>query len=392
MRTPGVIEFRRKLVADLADGYSVLCLVSDGDSISVQEQLRADIHAADQTYAVIDPTGQPQDDWPLEVLRRQLARPPARSPAYDLPQFLADHHDLPEIIIVAGLDELGSARARWLHFFGEWAQASHSLLSTGGPQPSRLLTTLCLADGDDLPPDETRLRRHWWWALPSRLEMALLCRLRADQEGEAIGPRHLWREAILPALAGNDPALLEFLWDDVFGSFDHLLDRLAGYAAACDWTPETLRRWGIHDYQRRRAAPRRPERLDNTGRRLWARGVLGYTPEHGPALSSAALAAVGDSETIHHRLWHGQAALTLPLLDQFRRDACRQLAGSRRDAFGDGDIMEWGDLLAILRSATTANLRALADQVDKARITRNALAHYHLIHYQEYERLLGFLG
>lgn len=390
MSAPGVIHFRRQLITDLADGYSVICLTSEGDPIGLLSQLQADLRASDYNYSIIDPNYNAQDDdWPVDVLRRQLDLPAAGSPVYNLQQFMLEMA-LPELIVVIGLDQLGPARRRWMQFFANWAQAAHSIASTSGRQPSRILTAFCPDDSDELPPEETRMRRYWEWSLPSAIEMTLLCRMRAVQESETIGPRALWREATLPVLAGNDPALLSFLWDDVYKEFDHLLDRLGQYAAARNWTLQTLRTWGIDEFVRRQSSPREPERLDQVGRRLWARGVLGNTPEYGPLLSSAALAVMGEIESIRHRLWRGQATLTLPLVDQMRLHACRQLA-TRSQAVSGGDYMEWSPLLDALRARHDPYLYRLRQYVEQARNARNTLAHYKLIRYDDYAQLAGFL-
>ena len=389
MRAPGVVDFRRQLVADLADGYSVLCLMNDGDPVGLQRQLLDDIHNSGRDYRIVDLTLDAQpDDWPVDVLSRQLSLPPARSPTYNLQRFLLEM-PLPEIIIITGLDEAGGTRQRWLRFFADWSQAAHGITSSGGPQPGRLFALLCPADGEELPPNETRLRRRWWWSLPSALEMALLCRLRATQAGDDIGPRVLWREAILPTIAGNDPAMLDFLWDEVYQDFDHLLNRLGHYAALCGWTAQALRRWGCEEFARRRVRPATPDRLDAVGRQLWGTGVLGYTPEYGPMLSSAALVVLGDVEAVRHRLWHGQASLTLPLLDQFRLDACRQLAGGASAAYEDHNFMDWSELIDTLKEQPAPRPSELLERVYEARRVRNKLAHYKLITFQDYSKFTG---
>jgi len=57
----------------------------------------------------------------------------------------------------------------------------------------------------------------------------------------------------------------------------------------------------------------------------WAVGLLQVTPEHGMELNAAGLCLLGRGAEVRHRLWRGQAAMLLPMLDDTRLKMCAQL-------------------------------------------------------------------
>ena len=397
MQLPGVAAFRRRVVDHLAVGASVLCLISDGTYLApLREQLLSDLESAYLDYALVDLTecGSTQPP-PTQLLRQQLGLSPATSPEFSLQRLLQDSN-WPSVVVIIGLEQRDATeRDRWLRFFEAWADATHSAASVGNGHRPRLLAWLTPQDEDRLPGEETFLRRVWWWSLPSSLEMALLCRLLAEGEAGAEPSQLLWREALLPTLAGNDAALLEYLWPNVFAEPRHLLHCLTAYALERGWSAVTLRRWGTEAY-RGRTSVRSAERLDAIGRGLWARGVLAHTVEHGLRLSSAALAVLGDTANLRHRLWQGQAALVLPLVNQVRLSACRHVVGETGSRPSSGEIddadydsLEWGPLKQRLREVTNPSLRHLGPRVEHAHQVRNTLAHYSLIRFTDFERLLS---
>ena len=407
MRAPSVVEFFGRIVADVGNGFSVLCLMQRHAYAPLfQAHLVEQILALDRRSEVVNLAQLGNDPVdPLAVLTDALTLPAPDSPVYSPERFLAEAR-LPDVLIVVGLD--GAAdKQRWLRFFDEWASAAHMVASTRARSPSCLVGVLTPDEHEWVPPAETRLRRYWWWAVPSALEIALVCRLRSAQAAGRIDARELWREAVLPGVVGNDLAMLDCLWDEAYGSFARLLECLQEHARERGWSREALRRWGVDDFARRRGVAKLPEQLDVIGRRLWVQGVLDYIPEFGPWLSSAALATLGDEDVIRHRLWHGQAGLVLPLLDRLRLDVYRRI-GERHGGVwqlrkrpvpnvvretGDGDLPpEWPDLRRELYDSGDAQLRALLPRVDLGRRVRNTLAHYTPINYHDYEQLVGYLG
>ena len=95
---------------------------------------------------------------------------------------------------------------------------------------------------------------------------------------------------------------------------------------------DTVRRDGRHQG----AAPPRPWRS------LWAEGGLQWSMEHGIEVHPSALACLGLTSDLSHRLWRGQARLLLPLLDELRLTICRRLT----DRLGDGWAVRWAEEVA----------------------------------------------
>lgn len=381
---------------DLSRGCSVLCLVNRLISMSlVEELLAAEMRASDRWWARLDLTGH-EKDLPLNVLCVELNLPQPGSPAYDLRHFMLDV-ELPEIIVLVGLDQLTAGRDRWLRFIEQWADAAHSVHSTDYHPPAALLVILAPAPQETLPSENTMLHHHWWWSVPSGLEMTLLCRLRADESESLATSKLLWREAILPALAGNDFDLLDFLWDDVFGDFDVIIDRLLDFADQRGWTAQNLIDWGVMRVHHQRDLRRGIRSLNSIERALWSEGVLCHTPEFGTWTSVAALAVMEQYDAVRYRVWQGQASLVLPLVNKLRVVASQELMkrGTRRSMSGGGgrfaltddSALEWTPLLAELRQMREPTIGNLISKVEHGRATRNTLAHYQLISYQDYARL-----
>jgi hypothetical protein len=118
-----------------------------------------------------------------------------------------------------------------------------------------------------------------------------------------------------------------------------------------------------------------------------------YTPEYGEEIHSAIVAVQGDNREITHRLWRGQAALLLPLIDRTRMILCEQLSASYGDAWPSlvqnpesGLCAELGAIEVALTTVLTWNserdrwLRV----VKLARHIRNNLAHYEPISYEDF--------
>lgn len=376
-----------------------MCLLNRFVSIPlVEELLAAEMRAHDRWWARLDLSGH-ERDMPLDVLCGGLNLPQPNSPAYNLQRFMLDV-DLPEIIVLVGLDRLTAGRDRWLRFIAQWASAAHSVYSTANHSPTALLAILAPAPQEELPGENTMLHHHWWWSLPSALEMVLLCRLRANESESLVTSDLLWREAILPMLAGNDFDLVDFLWNDIFGEFDAIVDRLLEFANQREWTTQSLNEWGLMRLQRERDARRVVRTLNNAERELWLNGILCHTPEYGTWTSVAALAVTEQFDAVRFRIWQGQAGLVLPLVNKLRVVASRELdKRSNRRRLGtptmertttDQQPLEWAPLLTELRRVRDPMLGDLISKVEHGRVVRNLLAHYKLISYRDYVQLSSY--
>ena len=187
------------------------------------------------------------------------------------------------------------------------------------------------------------------WAFPDALEAPLICRLAVDGASSELQQR--WREQVLPALAGDDVALMEQLWDPVLGPMEEVVASLLEYAASRAWTAPSLRAMGL-DAAWHEPRPGKhglpslpPERLLP----VWAAGALSASVERGMELHPAALAVLERDEEVRHRLWRGQVRLILPVIDALRLRACQEIT----DEMGDTWPLAY----------TTPNSRAEVDEV-----------------------------
>ena len=95
-----------------------------------------------------------------------------------------------------------------------------------------------------VPNDDVRLAVHWWWGIPTALEIHFLCRL--VNRGKGLDLIGRWREDVLPAICGNDWGFLEFLWDKIHLNLEDLTPYLTEYANTHGWTRDLLAEWGAN--------------------------------------------------------------------------------------------------------------------------------------------------
>jgi hypothetical protein len=251
---------------------------------------------------------------------------------------LMSKNSLPDIIQLEGFDQLSNlARKNWLEFIKRWARASQTIADRGITPTAICLITPGILLISDVPPSDLYLTIYWWWKFPSILETRLLCRLvDGDDHYQSVSR---WRGQILPAIAGNDLDLIEYLWDEYHLSTSELEQKLCEFARLRGWTSTMLQAWGSRDFgavtSRHHAhLTRIPPIKWNT---LWAHGALVGTPEYGIELHTAALAILGRTDEIKHRVWRGQAELLLPLIDHMRLILCSYLT----DSYGHDWPLRW---------------------------------------------------
>lgn len=407
-RLPSVTQLVRRWAGDLSQRVSLLVLLPDG----------------------LDPA----DAWPM--LRRALSErgisaaevrlselapgPPSAALGAGL-GWLGDDGATPatpdalmdagargaEVIWLDGVDALNQTDlGRWLGLLPRWAEVSQRRANRGAPVTALCLLAPACALPDGPPPGDLYLGVRHWWGLPSLLELRLLCRYREDRPpGEAAAR---WREAVLPALAVGDPALVDELWEDAAADVNLLEQRLLAYAHRRDWTAERLRQWGA---DRLNASPM-PRQLAAgepwiAARDLWAQGAATWTPEGGLELHSAALAALGRRARIRHRVWRGQVDLILPMIDDVRVSLCTQLTeaygpewpvmwgppqldAEREAVLHDPFACQLGHLRYVLGATPTRDpqSQALAETMLSL---RNELAHYRPVGFYQFHQLLALV-
>ena len=136
----------------------------------------------------------------------------------------------------------------------------------------------------------------------------------------------------------------------------------------------------------------------------WAEGMLHYTWEYGLELHSAVLALAQRYDVLRQRLWRGQAALLLPLLDQVRVALCERLT----EQHGSEWPLKWGEPLSDEEKAAV-RMTPLAAQwgyldhllthtpagrweprisplVSRARTLRNRVAHFQPVSFTDFQR------
>lgn len=406
---PSAVNLRNKVLNDLYAHKSVICYVSTKQLLkAVQSFFETSIRYQSCYYSTVTLDSQTNDIDPNSVLRRQLELPPPNSPEPpSLEEFIQDE-SLPDVILLDGLPELNcSTRQWWLSFIRQWAKSSHALISAESTETPALFVLTTIESPDEILQSDTMLSNYWWWSIPSHLEAKLICRLEHVNLPQ-LDERTDWREAILPSLTGGSIELAQYIWEYSDKSFNIIHYRLLEYANSQGWTESNLRKAGIERFLRehRLRGNRRENGPSISERELWRMGVLTHVPEEGTWICSAALAVFGQGDILRHRLWRGQASLVLPFIDELRLKICQRLtdlygqswhiewAGTQSDTNDElwennPLATEWGRLEYILYRTPVRKEKEKLPIIQTARRLRNALAHYKLIDYEDYENLLN---
>ena len=327
---------------------------------------------------------------------------PSHSTVKNIPNLLRCD-DLPEVIHIRDFntDEAGDTmeRERWLALVGDWATESKEVAVNRHGLTTRLCLVAKLKDFDFCPPiEEEGLSVHWWWGFPSALEMRLACRL-GDHESHRSEASIRWLELVLPALAGNDVKLAEYLWHDLFGSTEDIMRRLEEYADAERFS--CLSASAARGFDAWPPSDSPPSNMWQP----WSAGEILSTPENGTEYHPGLLAHHGRYRDIEHRLWRGQAELLLPILNAIRIRVCDRLT----DAFGEDWPVnpyrprsdyeleavednprgaEFGHIEHLLKYIPKFREKAqLLPLVSQSRYMRNEIAHYRPVTFPEFENL-----
>lgn len=404
---PSVQHFLNTLVNDLAHRRSLLVLLPTGiDPAEVWSMLRGELWRRDFGFEEVSLPSLSENHVPAAALGDALrVHWPSSEAPYTIAHLITSEN-LPDVVQLEGLDQLPtSTREAWINFLVQWAQASQSLADRGSDPTALCVLVTATAVLSNIPESGVYLAIHWWWGFPSALEMRLLCRLSNEANNrDAIAQ---WREHVLPALAGNDVSLVEYLWDDLALGGDDLTTRLHSFAAQRGWKAAALRAWGADElvaassrnHRHLMLAPPAPLRT------LWAHGAVGWTAEYGLELHTAALAVLGRNQELSHRLWRGQAELLLPLIDHVRLRICTHLTRvyghdwplrwhqpeslEEQAAVRNSPLAcEWGYLEWLLKNcAALRSERRWLPVVSLARRIRNQMAHYRPVTFHDFKGL-----
>jgi hypothetical protein len=409
---PSVVRFRQRILDDLKQGRSALVIMNDHEyADAIWQTCHAALWREDCDIFEVNTATANVEEHPSEILSQQIGvGGPASKSARSLDALLSG--SLPEIIAVRGLDDVtAKARQCWLEFMGRWSGVMQSRVSSG-QRPAALWAIVKLERDDNLPASEVWLNVHWWWAVPTALEIRQLCRSEDGLGSASLSPLSAWREALIPEIAGNDLLLIDTLWDVIQEDKQSIYDRLLSCASGRGWSQRQLQSWKVPDYLRRRRNNTRSfaHELAREERILWMSGIVSQIPERGLQVSSVALAVLGAWDSLDHRLWRGQAALLLPMIDELRLSICERLtrkygpnwpwqwwepaaAEEKDDVRANPLSTQLGHLENLIRNCT--DLREEKGQltaISTARHIRNQLAHYTPVTYTAYANLVSFLS
>jgi hypothetical protein len=405
---PSVERFLDQLICDLQEGRSLIVVLPNGTKpVELKRALAqrlAKIEKQSDTLRLREVTSISKAIQELAE-HLQVEWEPAKIPRTIenlLHLRMAQYPDEEIVFFFEGLDALSDeARQIWLELLTRWSTATHAIANSTPP-----IAVLCLVVQADcllarLPESMLYLQIRWWWGVPSRIEVQLYCHtlFSPGDETEAM----LWREYLLPHLVGDDAVLLTYLWDKLFCEPADLLLALETYAKT-RWPEqqatvlgEVCQSWHQSRYGES-SLPEPPAQY----RTLWANGIITCSTEHGVELHPAMAAYLGHHEAIKHRLWRGQAALLLPLLDQSRLTLCAYFTRKygpqwplrwgfprpeEEEALAENPLTcEWRYLRELLEfSAAPKDERQYAALAREGLALRNRLAHYQPVTYKAFQ-------
>jgi hypothetical protein len=372
---PGPRRFLGDLTAELASGKNVSLTVPELDRPS---GLTA---AAHELCSVL----LPRLEWDALSLKRLLAggglphaqlwdhQGIAREPGQRLDAQALAHQPrfAGQIIWVSAAGAEDTQLAAWADFLDEYQAAGSSIAPS---TRTRIVTTYTGdQDGRRAEPDVLNSELSWWGGL-SRLDTTVFVEERA-------GPQDPILRAAIVEVARFDLALADELlrsWTGAWTELREILDRFKP-AVAC---PElTLREWNATRVHASVPAALLP---------AWAAGAVDRWDEDSHALHSSLV----DDVELARRVWRGQLATLLPLIEGHRRTLAEWVDAQRPwvpKGFVDVDIpaLEIGSLASCfrairkeIRSRHRDDYLALAVWLKER---RNDLAHCRLVEPQEVE-------
>ena len=406
LQMPTVRHLLDQIQNDLRHGRSVLGLFPEGiDAGWIRSVLwdglgHSDLHIREILISQLDV------QTPAAALGQALGVDWGVSTTPRTVENLLTQADLPEILFLDGFDELAEEdRDQWLQFILQWAQVCQGRHFTDEVS-TEIPPVLCLlAQASqvpyELPFTNVLLSIRVWRGIPTTLEMRLLCRLASEHN---TGPLSRWKEHTIPAIAGSDIDLADYLWAQEYRDRDELTDLLRAYGQQRGWDQMELEDWPLHSHPRNSTVWQEDWALPSPLHRIWARGMVHWTPEYGLERHSAVLALLDQKETLDHRLWRGQAGFLLPEIDEIRLVLCTHLNRSyglnwpykwqepeteiecrevRRTPFA----CQWGHLEYLLQKCPNIQIeQRWLPLVHHSRQLRNAVAHYRPITLKDYEK------
>ena len=409
MQMPTARHLLSQILGDLRHGHSVLGLLPEGvDPNLLGSALWDDLGYSDLR---IDEVFIPQLDaqTPAAALAQALGVVWGASTTPRTVDNLLKQADLPEIIFLDGFDELAEEdRDQWLRFVVRWAQVCQGRQSTGedGSKTPPALCLLTQASKVSHPPStNVYLSIQVWRGIPTTLEMRLLCRLASGQDS---APLSRWKEHTIPAIAGSDLGLGDYLWAHEYRTGTQLAHILRTFARERGWDRGELEVWPVHNLPHDTIDWLESWPLSPDLYQAWAQGMVHWTPEYGLECHSAVLALLDRQEALDHRLWRGQAGFLLPQIDETRLALCDHLNRSYgqdwpykwqkpkedrdlEDVINTPFACQWGHLKYLLQHRELSEERRWQSLVNCSWRIRTQLAHYRPIALRDYEKFCSEL-
>ncbi|MGI6379322.1 MAG: hypothetical protein ACOX2R_00895 [Anaerolineae bacterium] len=401
--TPGARRYIETAADDLVGHRSIICLLPEVvDADDVWQSLLKEVWHRDSYFDIreID-LSEPVALDPIGALYHELGREEGIVSCGDLEEIVRVE-PRPDIVYLRGYGKVPEERRhRWVRLLSDWVEISKRM-ADGGARP----TALCLVAPADEALEEVStdvlLTTHCWWGFPSILETRIALRQMTTPEMSSFSS--IWREHLIPAIAGPDPRFLSLLSEECELEKCSVSRSCTEYARSRGWETEQLERWHAQDFLRR-ARTASADHPPSDGRRLWAAGVLQFTPERGAEIHTAALEVMGLTARVLHRIWRGQAEFLLPTLELIRLRICEDFVRrhgrdwplgwlapeteEEEDQVRENPLAcSWGYLCAVLRSHIgSSEDRDLVSFAHRAKAVRNALAHGGLVRRQPAETL-----
>lgn len=406
---PSTRSLLDRLADQLAGGTSLLVLLPpEVDPADVQEQISARLGQRDVWETSLD-TRTPGVMTPATALANELGIDwPSPDTPRTISNLVAELACQPRAFDVVHIDhvtELSDAMLQdWLDALRQWSEASRFFADEGVPT-----CTLCLCvrapavRNRRLPDSDVRLQVIRWQGLPSVLELHVACRLLLN--GDAATPAGRWREHLLPPLAGSDTMIITALWEHICRTPADLRAALHSLADERGWERDHIESL-TSPFLDNHFQPNGKLRSRHRWQDLWDAGLAVCTPEYGWELHPAALALLGRVDELDHRIWRGQSALVLPMVEQIRLTLCDEISrthGTTWPCWGTPDgqrqqdavaenprACEWGYLVHLLETHSHrfgAGRNRWHRLARIARNVRNEIAHYRPITFAEFEVL-----
>ncbi|MHB9108547.1 MAG: hypothetical protein ACYDCO_15935 [Armatimonadota bacterium] len=404
-RLPGIAAFIQQIVYDIRNDRCVAIICpQEVTPDALWRHIREPLDLYQLNIREIDATKLTGGGHLLTALARALGVEWPSATAPRTLEYLWQAAGLPHIVYLRSLDSVADPM--------QWGKLWELCVQWARSNP-RCVLVLCTQRAD-IPERvwerATDFAVHFWWGLPSGLDIQSLCRERAGTREPTVETR--WCEVVTASLASGCASLVPCLMPVAARDEGVILDALRQYAGDRGWSPALLQQWGVRQYlQKLLGRPALPLSIPPYAlKELWLRGVLCCTPEYGVEIHSAAVAALDDEGEIHRRLWRGQVAFLLPFLDHLRLGLCTMLsdryptrfggqtwatcweppesAEERKAVEGTPLACQWGFLNYLLARAPHLRSEARYTAVAAhARDLRNALAHYRVVSFAAVRQL-----